>query len=363
MLQNLKDKAKEFHHKHEARLHVGFFLCGFVFDYLAAGEIDEPFMLVQQLGYLLLIGGILSLEHLTESGLVVIGRGSGIWKYRSAILHFCLGTILNLYSLFFFKSASVFTSFVFVIFLLGLIVANELPKVRQSGIGIRWALWVLCLFCFFSVLFPLALGFVGVVPFLLSAVTTILILFLHMRWMARLQKNGREILRAFVQPGFAVVGLFVILYFLHLVPPVPLAVHDMGIYHQLEKREGKYIVSHERPWWKFWETGDQTFLFRTGDQIYFFTKIFSPGRFSDQVIIHWLYDDPRSGWITSDKVRMQVSGGREEGFRGFAVKKNFQPGHWRVQVETTDEREIGRLYVNIIQDTSTDERVWKQREF
>ena len=40
-------------------------------------------------------------------------------------------------------------------------------------------------------------------------------------------------------------------------------------------------------------------------------------------------------------------GGRVEGFRGFGTKSNYQPGDWKVQIETTDEREIGRVYFNL----------------
>jgi hypothetical protein len=29
------------------------------------------------------------------------------------------------------------------------------------------------------------------------------------------------------------------------------------------------------------------------------------------------------------------------------MKSNYQPGDWKLQVETTDEREIGRVYFNV----------------
>ncbi|HEX4922592.1 MAG TPA: DUF2914 domain-containing protein, partial [Bdellovibrionales bacterium] len=42
------------------------------------------------------------------------------------------------------------------------------------------------------------------------------------------------------------------------------------------------------------------------------------------------------------------SGGREEGFRGFTFKQNYQPGDWRVKIETTDGREIGRITFEVV---------------
>jgi hypothetical protein len=363
MSESFKGKVLQYYQKHETRFHIGFFLAGFCFDVVMAGEIDDLFMLGQQFVYLFLIGLILTLEHLVESGSLQITRLQKMWQYRSLFLHFALGTILNLYSIFFLKSSSVFNSMIFVIVLLALIIANELPRVQKSGVNVKWALWVLCLFAFFTVIYPLILGFVGWLPFLLAAVSTVGILYLHFRVMMKRQKNFRDLSRAFLEPGLAVVSVFVGLYFLRLIPPVPLSVHNMGVYHQLDKRDGKFILSHENPWWKLWQSGDQVFKARSGDQIFFFAQIFSPARFSDEVIIHWLYKDPRAGWMTSDQVRMKITGGRENGFRGYSVKKNYSEGQWRVQVETTDGREIGRLYVQVEKDEGTEQRVFEVEEF
>jgi hypothetical protein len=362
MFTTQKEKFLTLYQKHETRFEVGFFLGGFVFDYLTTGAVDDTFMLIQQVFLLLLIGAVLSLEYLADAGLIQIKTGKKLWEYRSPILHFGLGGILNIYSLFFLKSASVFNSIAFVVFLLAVIVGNELPVIRKSGVNLRWALWVLCLFSFFSVIWPLILGFVGWIPFVLTAVVTAAFLYLHIRWMMRYQKNFFDLQRVFIEPGAATILLFILFYAFHLIPPVPLAAQDMGIYHNLEKKEGKFILSHQRPWWKIWETGDQTFLYRPGDQLYFFANVSSPAKFSDQVTIHWLVKE-KNGWITSDKVPMQISGGRQKGFRGYSVKKNYQDGEWQVRLETTDGREIGRLYLEVSPDPSTEERTWELAEF
>jgi len=359
----LKQRFLEWYNKNEMKLQIAVFVIGFIFDYFTADETDL-FTIIQQSVYLIIVAVILSFEHLVEAGAITIKNpDSKFWQYRGLFLHFVLGSLLSLYSFFFLKSASIFNSIVFVIFLMALLVANELPKVQKSGLNIKWALWVLCLFSFYTVLAPLLLGFVGWFPFLLAGTATILCLYLHVRLMMKSQKNFADLKKSFLIPGLTVVGVFILLYFLRLIPPVPLAVTQMGVYHQLEKREGQFILSHEKPWWKFWHDGDQDFYARSGDVIYFFAQIFSPARFSDEVVIHWLYKDPRAGWVTSDKVRMQISGGRKQGFRGYSLKKNYQPGDWRVQVETTDGREIGRLYFELFPDTNTTDRIWFQDLF
>jgi hypothetical protein len=80
--------------------------------------------------------------------------------------------------------------------------------------------------------------------------------------------------------------------------------------------------------------------------VYVFFRIFSPTRFADQVLMRWFRKDA-DGWQLTDSIPINIVGGREQGFRGYGVKANHQPGEWKVQVETTDGREIGRIYFRI----------------
>ena len=79
--------------------------------------------------------------------------------------------------------------------------------------------------------------------------------------------------------------------------------------------------------------------------VYF--RIFSPSRFSDQVNVRWYLDEAQRGWTLQDTIPIKILGGREEGFRGYSAKTKYQPGSWKVQVETTDGREIGRIYFSL----------------
>ena len=83
-----------------------------------------------------------------------------------------------------------------------------------------------------------------------------------------------------------------------------------------------------------------------------FFRIFSPARFSDQVQMRWYWKDPARGWTLQDTIPIHIVGGREQGFRGYGFKSNYQPGEWKVQVETTDGREIGRVYFDLDRRTA-----------
>lgn len=352
-MTSMKQRLLDYYEKNETKVDIAFFLGGFIFDVLTLSDVDDPLGIAQQIVYLGVIGLILFYDFLTTHGLAQVpARISKYWEYRNLAVHFLLGSLLSVYSLFFLKSSSIFSSIVFVALMMGIMVANELKSVQKAAVDLKVGLYVICLFAFFSMTIPVIVGFVGVTTFLASICLTAAVVYYAYHLLKKKVDNQKLLLRTLALPGFSVLGIFVILYFIGWIPPVPLTVQNMGIYHSVEKIEGKYLLSHENPSWRFWKTGDQEFIAEPGDKIYFFTHIFSPARFDDSVIVHWYYKDPRQGWISTDKVPMRISGGRKEGFRGFSVKQNFTAGEGRISVETTDGREIGRIYFNV---TKTDQ--------
>lgn len=366
MEKNWKTKTFEAYEKNETRLSLGFFLGGFIFDVLTLSDIDDGITILQQVVYLFFLGGILAYDFIRgpeaqlERGPLFARK---FWSYRGLIFHFFLGSLLSIYSLFFLMSASAFSSIAFVLVLLGVMVGNELKVVQNSGLDAKIALFVICLFCFFSLVFPIGLGFVGRFPFLLAVVATMLTLWLYFRWLSKYV--GTILLkRRLITPGALVVGLFTIFYFIGWIPPVPLSVKKMGIYHQVERVGDKYILHFEKPWWKFWQTADEDFQAEPGDKIHVFVGVFSPARFDDSVILHWALKDARRGWQTTDRIPMRVAGGRKGGYRGNAVKQNFSEGDWRVGVETTDGREIARTYFSVSRKAEPNpERVFRTEEY
>lgn len=218
---------------------------------------------------------------------------------------------------------------------------------QKSRIDLKIGLYVICVFCFFSMLIPVILGFVGIFPFILAVSSTAGVIYGVYKLLEKQIADQNLLYKRLVAPGGTVLIVFVLFYILGWIPPVPLSVQNMGIYHMIEKNGDQYLVSHENPWWRFWHKGDQDFRALAGDKVYFFAQIFSPGRFDDSVILHWYYKDPRSGWQSTDRIPMRVTGGRKNGYRGFSVKQNYSPGEWRISVETTDSREIGRIYFKI----------------
>ena len=358
MLLVVKKSIQEIYIKHEVRFDILFFICGFIFDAFMVSEIDDLFSLVQQAVYLLVIAFILHHEILYRlQKWRPVGFFEKAWNYRNLLLHFLLGTLLNIYSLFYIKSASLISSIVFLVLLVGLIIANELPLVKKAKVSLKVGLFAICLFSYMSIIYPLLLGFVGWTPFGLSTASTLAFFYLQIRFLKNKLPDDRTLFNAVLLPGISVLTIFTLFYFLGWIPPVPLSVKMQGVYHMVEKNNGEYLLSSENKiWWRFWDSGDQIFHARPEDKIFFFAQIYSPTRFSDRIFIQWLFKDPTRGWQKTDRIPLQIVGGRKEGFRGFTSKSNYQPGEWRVQVETEMGHEISRLGFDVVSDNSLEPR-------
>ena len=267
------------------------------------------------------------------------------YDYRSALVHFLMGALLNLYAIFYFKSSSLLVSFGFLGLLVVLLLANELKRIKSLGLPFKFALLSLCLLSFAAYLVPVLAGTIGLATFLLSMLAGCVPLAVA-AWRIPPEKFALARRQILVPLGCVVIG-FLAFYLFRVIPPVPLSIPFIGVYHQVERTEAGYRLSHERPVWRFWHNGDQEFLAQPGDRIYVFFRVFSPARFSDEVQMRWYWKDAARGWTLHDAIPIRIVGGREQGFRGYGVKSNYQPGEWKVQVETTDGREIGRVYLDL----------------
>jgi uncharacterized membrane protein (DUF441 family) len=346
-------RLKLYYEKNERNLAIAAFVGGFLFDILTTGRIDSWFLIGQQAIYLVVVAAAL-LQMLFEEGkpqpapgkMSVVKRW--YYEFRTVIVHFLLGSLISLYTIFFFKSSSLLVSFYVLIILAFLLVANEFNRFRKLGLSFKFALLSICVLSFFASVVPVFIGSMGVVVFMLSMLLgCVPLAVIYRRILIHAPDRVAQTRKQMVLPfGLVLVG-FLSLYLLRLIPPVPLSIPYIGVYHAVERTGDVYRLSHERPFWRIWHNGDQNFLAQPGDKIYVFFRIFSPTRFSDQVTMRWYWKNNPRGWALHDSIPINIVGGREQGFRGYGAKSNYQPGEWKVQVETTDGREIGRVYFSL----------------
>lgn len=359
----VKARFLAFYQKHEVTVSAAVFFGGFLFDLLTLGRIDDLFNLIQQALYLMILGTLLVCEIKIKLGtLILTGKAAKFWEYHDLFVHFIFGSLLSVYTIFYFTSASAITGTIFILLLVGLMCANEFPQFQRLGLPVRVTLYAICVLSYFAFFYPILMGHVGWVPFWLGLLTSVAVFFL----IGKVNFKGElspVLKNQVVIPAVAIHVFFLVGYYLSLIPPVPVAVKKIGVYYGVEKSNGQYLGRHLRPWYKFWQKGSQDFDVRPGDKITVLTSIFSPSKFHDKVYLRWWHDDPRLGWRLEDTIPLSILGGRDEGFRGFGTKQFYGLGDWKVIVETSDGREVGRISFDVETDESSDVREFKTDVF
>jgi hypothetical protein len=363
-IHDYKARLLDFYQHHEVLVSICVFVFGFLFDLLTLGRIDDLLNLVQQAVYLILLGSLLICEIRIKFGTLTLSeRAKKFWEYHDLIVHFLFGSLLSIYTIFYYTSASAFTSLIFILLLAGLMLANEVPKFQRLGLPARVILYSICVLSYFSFFYPILMGHVGWIPFWLGFLTSVFVMGMIWRFNFTDLKTKDPLKRNVLLPSIGIHLLFLIGYYTSFIPPVPVAVKKIGIYYHLEKNQGNYIGHHLKPFWKMWNKGSQDFNARPGDKIIVILSIFSPTNFQDRVFLRWYYDDSEKGWSLQDSIPLSILGGRDGGYRGFGTKVNFQSGDWKVIVETSDHREVGRIHFNVTPDDSTEPREFKQDFF
>lgn len=351
VVHKVKSKFMEFYQRHEVLVSVIMFSLGFLTDIVMIRRIDNVYGLIQQAIYLLVLGVFLILEIRFVTGKRML------WKYHNLVVHFLFGALLSLYTIFYYTSASAITSFLYIILLASLMLANEFGKIRAVGLPVRVTLYSICTLSYFSFLFPIFFKRIGPGPFWAGVLSSLLLFILI--WLFNL-RGIKNVKKEVLFPAIGMHLFFVFAYYTSLIPPVPMAVKKMGIYYKVEKKNGKYIGSHSRTFWDNYLPGPKEYLAREGDKVTVLMSIFSPARFQDQIYMKWFYHDEKNGWSLEDTIPLSILGGRASGYRGYGSKKFYKLGLYRVTVETSDGREVGRISVDIKRDTTTDDRVFKE---
>jgi Protein of unknown function (DUF2914) len=353
----LVERLKQFKSRNERVVSTCFFLGGFLFDAVMLSRIDEPLMLVQQGGYLLLCGGLIAYSQRLEwKKLQPPVRLRKVWHYADHLLHFMLGTLLNAYSIFYFQSASGITAVCFVVVIVVLLAINEMPRFHRLGPVVLYALYSICLTSYFAYLFPVLIGHLRPWMFYLSVGVASALLLVQVRALLRWSESYLHVARHAAIPAFGVQALFLVLYSLRVAPPVPLAIRQIGIYHDVRRVPGGWELSQQQDRWRFLQHADENFLERPGDKLYCFARIFAPRHFKDTINIVWFHYDEEKGWLLAHRLPLSVSASSNVGFATDAYLTEPMKGKWRVEIESQDGRTIGQLHFKVSDDPSTDPR-------
>ncbi|MEF8796962.1 MAG: DUF2914 domain-containing protein [Salinivenus sp.] len=348
--------ARLFLHQHEYAAPPLLFFGGVTWDALTLQRIDALLDNLILGVYLVLLGGFVVLATLARNDRPLPAPLQKLAPWAPGIIQFLAGGLFSAYVIYYTRSASFSTASLFLLVLVGLLVANEVVWSRVWSSYLLIGVYFLAVFCYFTFFLPTVLGTMGLGVFLTSGfVSAGLVIGLILYLDGHGVFGGTWSFLGAVGVVLALLGLVVVFYVNHWIPPVPLALREGGVYHEAERKGEAFLLRYEEPpWYRPWQNDDDPFYYTSSDTVHCFTAIFAPTALQTDVYHHWqYYNSTREAWVDTDRIGYEVVGGRRNGYRGVTYKRHVHPGRWRVTVETADRRPIGRIRFDVVRaDTS-----------
>ena len=348
-MERLK-KLKQFYNKYERYLIPGALVFGFITDVLTFRLVNFTFAMFLLLGHLLFIGVNISIINFYEARKIA-GKFFSYWRILAPLfLQYSFGNLFSAFLIFYSHSGSFSASWPFIIVIIFLMIGNEVFRRYNTRPVIQVSVYFFALFSYTNLVFPHLLRDLSVFIFLGSGLVSLAIIFSFLSFLSlRIPRVGEK--RKATTGWICFIFLSMnFLYFTNLIPPIPLSIENVGVYHQIERVDDRYRVT----------TGEQGFLegsliyherryiSREREPLYLFSPIFAPEGMEMEIIHEWQkYDRENGRWETKGNISFTAEGGRDRGFRWYTYY-NVSPGYWRVNIKTEREQTIGRKNFYVI---------------
>lgn len=321
------------------------FVLGFVMDNLTLNRVDQVFDNLVLFTYVILAMASMLLLYASVAEKIKDSFAYQVRKWAPILMQYSFGGLLSGMLIFYGRSGAWTQSWPFLLIILIAIYGNETIHDRASRLLYNIAILFVGMFSYVVLVIPVLTGKMGAWVFVGSGVLALMIIYSFIRLLSNIIPKYMALqMRSIVFTlGLIFVGLNT-LYFTNMIPPIPLSLKDVGIYHSVVRFEnGDYQLKHEDGrWFEPFKKSDNTFHSRPGDNIFCFAKVFAPTKLETDIYHTWEYKNEAGDWVEHSRLSYNIAGGRGKGFRGYTLIQNFTDGTWRCSVETERGQVLGR---------------------
>lgn len=349
--QNSQKRSHGFLSRNEKKLSFLAFIAGFAWDgiFLTRVTVNEASIVLGiYLGFIAFgIVAFNAVESKISAGKLL--RRSVAWI--PYVIQFMYGTLFNASLIFFTQSAELSASWPFLLFIAVIVLGNEIFHRRRDRLTFQMIMFFVAEFLYFALIVPIIVGKMGSGIFISSGLISIVIIMIVSLAVSRFARA--RFVEGKVIRGLIIIFIYVginVLYFENIIPPIPLSLKNVGVYHSVLKSGNDYKVTYEpMPSYVFWRKENSIFHAPAGSDAYVLSSIFAPTSISTQVYHEWWYFDINTNqWLLVSKIPFKISGGRDGGFRGYSKKEHIYIGDWRVDLTTDQNQRVGRLYFTVV---------------
>ncbi len=289
------DPAISWARKHERKISALSLAGGFAFDSVAFGPIDHAVTQAVFIVYLLVAGIAIAVLHVLESRPDGRRPSDQTRTILVAVTQFALGCLLSGFCVFYIRSASVTSSWPFLLAMAAIFIGNEYMRRYHARLVFAALLFFFALYSYAILLVPLVIGRIGRIPFLISGAIAVTIFFFFMQALARLGHERYRVARMQVLAGMALITAFLnVAYFIRLLPPLPLVLTDAGVYHQVKRVGATFQAAQEDepPEWQALFGAHAIMHIQKGAKLYVYSAIFAPRGLHTRMVHDWQWLDP-----------------------------------------------------------------------
>lgn len=360
MLLTIPTRAIHWFERYERHLSSGAMIVGFIIDNLTLTRVDLLFDNLVIIFYLTVATIAIALVHFHESR-----RWEHEWltlarTFAPVPMQYAFGGLFSSFVVFYTRSASFISSWLFLLLLFTLLIGNEFVRERYARLTFQVGVLFFAIYSYAIILVPIAVGKMGTWIFLLSGVVSVLAVALLIVWFAkispaRVQKHLGSMMYAIA----GIYGVMHLLYFANIIPPIPLSLKDAGVYHAVWKGgDGNYHVLGETQSWRERLWPIRTIHLAPQERAYAYSSVFAPTRITTRIVHDWeYYNADKRRWESQFTYSFAIVGGRDGGYRGYTEKMQVPEGKWRVSVRTPEGLLLGRLRFDVVRVAETPQLV------
>ncbi len=327
------------------------FLLGFVVDSITLNRVDQIFDNLVLLTYVILATAALLLLYAGVSEKLGEKRSPIARKYMPLVIQYAFGGLLSGMLIFYGRSGALVESWPFLAAILLAIYYNETIIDRSNRLIYNLTIFFVGLFSYVVLVIPVLTGHMGAGVFVVSGVLAVALMYGFLKMLYKIIPHFLTMqMRSIVFMLGIVYVSFNFLYFSNMIPPIPLSLKEVGIYHSVTKvADGVYRLSYEEgQWWQLFRKSDKVFHPDESGQVYCYARVFAPTKLETDIEHHWEYfNEEEKKWQTYDRLSYSIAGGRDQGYRGYTYIENYFQGKWRCSVETRRGQVLGREVFSI----------------
>ncbi len=328
------------------------FIGGFIFDLIILPEAGHVATIWIGLLYLSIIAVSIAGREWVVSRNTATVRERKVFSFLTFSIAYFSGSALSFVCVYAIRSAIFSVSWPLLLLLLLCVLANELVSSHHFRLTLDVGVFLIALFFFIVFNVPVLLKVQNDVTFLISTSIAIGMSLLFAYCLSFTSESAKEEVSRSYALAFGVPMFIGMLYFLNVIPAVPLSLTEAGVYHNVTRSEGGLFKGvKENDTRAFLALRTPVYhLLPSDNGVYFFSAVGAPADLSAPLSHVWEYYDTKTKrWQEKTTISFTLAGGRENGYRSYSHKEYVTTGLWRVTVKVDDKRIVGRMKFYVVE--------------